>query len=494
MGLRTAFWVLAATALLAAAVACLAGEADSSPLTLQQAVSTALARDALVRGAQQSLEDARAALVRARAHTPWLSVGTNTSAASSAGLDPESAVTGTEYSSQSHRSSIAVPLGGGLNVSLSSSASTSTTNSQLRTGGGEEFTYAGVSAGASVSRPLGLFRDERVLTEGGRWSAELSVRGTELALSEARRGVVGDTFTYFFGALRAQRQREIAAASQREAGELLRIAEAKFRRGKLAEIEVMEARVSAETARVALRSAESSAETALDRLKNYLGLELEQTLTLIHQEEATPSTPDDVEESTLLERALAQRADLQQLGLAIHRTELSVRQVEAQSRPGTFLTGGYSRTGQGETIGSAIDQLVNPSWYVGLSFTTSLSGAEDRAAVEQARGALRLLQLDEELRQEEVRLEIRRLLREVQLAAGNSAILAQTAALAEENLRIRQVQFEHGISRPIDVAQTERQLRESRIQHLNAIIDYELARARLRLAAGEMPELKGADQ
>jgi len=75
MGLRTAFWVLAGTAVLAGAVVCWGSETDSSPLTLQQAVSTALSRDALVADAQQSLEDARAALVRARANTPTLQLG-----------------------------------------------------------------------------------------------------------------------------------------------------------------------------------------------------------------------------------------------------------------------------------------------------------------------------------------------------------------------------------------------------------------------------------
>jgi outer membrane protein TolC len=195
------------------------------------------------------------------------------------------------------------------------------------------------------------------------------------------------------------------------------------------------------------------------------------------------------DEAALVERAIAQRADLQQLTWGIRSAELSVRQVEAQSKPGASLGAGYARTGQAETIGESFHDLVNPSWYVGLLFTTSLTQREDRAAIEQARGSLRLAKLEEELRREAVRLEVRRLLREAQDAAANAAQLAETVKIAEENLRIRQVQLDHGLIRPIDVTQTERQLTEARAQLLDAVIDKELSAAQLSLAVGETPSV-----
>ena len=174
---------------------------DALVLTLQSAVASALARDALVRDAKQSLESARAALIREQALTPRLSMSSSTSAASSAGLDPNSVITGTSYSSQYYSSNLQVPMRGGTSLNLSSSAGTTTTNSSLRTGEGMSFTFASAAASLGLSRPLSLFRKERVLTEGGRWSAELSLRSAELAFEEARRRVVGDTLTCFFAAL-----------------------------------------------------------------------------------------------------------------------------------------------------------------------------------------------------------------------------------------------------------------------------------------------------
>ncbi len=453
----------------------------------------ALARDALVRQAQQSLTEARAQLARESAHTPVLRTSADSSASSSTGLDPESAISGTDYSSQSYSTSIELPAAGGMSVGLSTSAFTSTTNSQLRTGEGAEFTYAGASVGARVYRPIGLLRDERALTEGGRWSAELGLRGAKLALVEARRRVVGDTLTRFYDALQAQLRAEIAAASRRDADELLRIAQAKFERGRLAEIEATEARVSADSAAVAQRRAESAAATALDELKSFLGLALDEVIVL-SREESRVGTPGEAEEGELTARAFAQRADLRRLALNLRSAELSVRQAEAKSRPGVYLTGEYARSGEAATIRESWRDLANPSWYVGIAATSSLTAAEDRAEIDRARGGLGLARVEEELRREEIRLEVRRLAREVRDAAANVGVLRETVRIAEGNLRIRQVQFEHGLVRSIDVTQTEGQLSEARVQLTEAVVSQELAAGRLSLALGEIPFSLAADE
>jgi len=462
-----------------------------TPLSLRDAVERALARDALVRDAQQALDSARAALTSAKAYTPTASLSSSTSSSKTASIDPQSALTGTQYSSQYYRSNIQVPIAGGTTFGLSTSAGTSTTNSELRAGGGKSITFASASLAATLSRPLPLFRNDRVLTYGERRAAEIALRQAELALDQARRQVVGDALTKFFAALQAQRQAEIALASQQEADELLRVAQEKFKQGKVAEIDVMEAQVSADSARTAVMQAQSGSATALDDLKNFLGIALEQNLQVRHQ--GTPeATATPLDEASLIERALKQRTDLQQLALGIRSADLSLRQVEASSRPGVFLSTGYARSAQAPTIGETFSDLINPSWFVGLSTIMNLTGRESRADIERARGSVRLARLNEQLQKDQVRLEIRRLVRDVQNAAATVALLAGTVKRAEENLRIRQVQFEHGLVRPIDVMQTEHQLLQTRTQYSDALIDHQLANARLILATGEMPNFGGA--
>jgi outer membrane protein TolC len=228
-------------------------------------------------------------------------------------------------------------------------------------------------------------------------------------------------------------------------------------------------------------------------LKNSLGIPLEQDVQPTHDEAIVPALPS-LSEPALLERALAQRADLKQLALGVRSAELSVRQSEAQARPGVFLTGGYTRSGEAGTISESFQNLIDPSWYVGLASTVSLTHGEDRATIERARSALRFTRLDEQVRRDEVRLEIRRLMRQVQDAQANATVLAETVKTAEEDLRIQRVRFDHGLIPAIDVTHTERELNETRNQQLDALIDYQLAATQLSLAAGEMPDLGGARQ
>jgi outer membrane protein TolC len=204
-------------------------------------------------------------------------------------------------------------------------------------------------------------------------------------------------------------------------------------------------------------------------------------------EPAVETPAPALSEAELVQQAFAKRTDLQRLGLDIRGARLSVRQAQAQAKPGVLLSGGYARSGEAATITESYGRLENPSWSVGLVTNVSLDLKADRAAIAQAQSSLRLAELNEKLRRDEVRLWIRRLLRELGDADANAVLLGETVQIAQENLRIRQVQFEHGLIRAVDVMQTERQLNETRDQYLNAVIDRELARARLRLAIGEMP-------
>ncbi len=89
-------------------------EGETVVFTPEQVVALALGRDALVRDAQQAVLDAQAGLGVARAHIPQLRLDSGSSASSSAGLDPQSEISGTDFSSQYYNSTIAIPFGGGL--------------------------------------------------------------------------------------------------------------------------------------------------------------------------------------------------------------------------------------------------------------------------------------------------------------------------------------------------------------------------------------------
>ena len=356
------------------------------------------------------------ALLHARAHTPKFDMAAASSASASSGLDPESVISGTSYSSQGYEASISMPLSGGANASLTTSATTSTTNSTLRGGGEGSYTFAGTGISLSYSQPLPVFRNEWALTDGKRWAAEINVRQAELALAAAKHEVVEQTLQTFFAAVRAQREADIAHAAAQQMDELLRIAREKSQLGKLAEIESLEAQVVATRTHVSAQSADASAASAYDVLKDLLGIgldeEIQVTCAETHAAAPLPAC------SELLAEAMADRIDLQQTALNLRLAELSLEEAEAASRPGVSLTGGYGLFGQAPSISACWGRLNNPSWSVGLATSFDLTSREGQADIALARQRLRLGRVSYQCQQDAARLEVRGLVRRVDQAAS----------------------------------------------------------------------------
>jgi outer membrane protein TolC len=483
--MRDTVWVILWIVLLISASISCASSQEIKALTLQDALIRALARNELVRTYEQAVENARLSLVQTRTHTPTLSLNSSHSESSTGGLDPESEITGTKSSSQGYSTSVYVPIDAVTNLSIYTSGSTYTTNSSLRTGGGLGYTYAGVGVGIGLSHQLGLFRNERLIAKSGRWYAEMSLQNAELALEEARRMVVSDIQQKFFTALRAQHQVEILQASQAETEEVLSITREKLALGKVPEIDVMDAQINADAARTNVSLAQANVQGALDQLKNRLGMPLEQALTLA-DDRTTESTPAQ-DEAALLQQAVNSRIDMKQLAMQIKSAEMSLKLTKANTRPSVALSAGYDRSGQGSTISESFRKLINPSWSVGIGTSMSLNNAADRAEIAQAEGALRMARLDERLAKDDLRLEIRQLLRNTAAAQANMALLAENVKRAEESLRVHRVRMERGLDTPLDISQSEHQLESIRQNFADAQINQQLTIAQLRLAIGEMP-------
>jgi outer membrane protein TolC len=455
-------------------------------ITLNEAISRALTRNAFILQKQQLVENARYKLVQAGLRTPQMIVASNASAASSAGLDPQSDITGTNYASQGYSVGVDMPFASGLDMGLQLADALNNTNSQIVGAGTSGYTFGNTAAGVTVSYPLGLFRDERVLREGARKEAELTLQRAELELESMRENAVATTLQDYFDAVRAQWQEQIVLATQADADELLRIAREKFKLGKIPEIDVLEAQVEANTALASVRNQQSMTASALDQLKSYLDIPFDTPLQLSEAPSITIVQPA-TDESQLTNAALENRADLRQLALDVRSAQLAVQQAAAQGRPKVALTAGYGLTGEGTSLLNGFNQLVSPNWNIGLVTTMGLSNRENQSNTNQAKSLLRLAEIEEQAQQNAIALEIRRRLREIHDAQANATLFADNVTRAEENVHICQVQLAHGLVRPIDVMQIVHQLAETRQRHVDAVIDLQLAQAQLDLAIGTMP-------
>src|SRR5690606_17627143 len=151
------------------------------------------------------------------------------------------------------------------------------------------------------------------------------------------------------------------------------------------------------------------------------------------------------------------------------------------------------RTGYSDSFGEAFTELDGDTFDLaaGLDFAYPLGNRSARAADLAARTARR--QAAEAIANLEqlIRLDVRIAATEVERAARQITASAATRSLREEALRAEEERFRVGESTSLLVAQAQRDLLESQIAEVNAVVAYRIALIQLHLAEGSLLARRG---
>lgn len=306
-----------------------------------------------------------------------------------------------------------------------------------------------------------------------------------------------------------ERNVELQEQSLRLADEQLERTNAQVEVGMLAPVQGTQAEAAVAQRQSELIVARNAADSAADRLRALLQAEsLPQgwDTTIVAVEEPAV-TPRPVDLQNAMADALAGRSELAQA-----RAQIAARRVETESArngllPQLDLIGqlGYSGIGGDLLIrdgffGPIIDieeggyddaagQLFDfdfPAWRIGVKFSLPIGnntaeGSYARATLAEDRAAAEL-----DRQEQQVVLEVRQAVRELQAAAQRIETDRIARQLAERQLEIEQDRFEVGMSTNFEVLEFQDDLARAATNELRAMIDYRLAEARLARATGTL--------
>jgi outer membrane protein TolC len=364
-------------------------------------------------------------------------------------------------------------------------------------------------------------RKELDLSGQNRISKDIARRGittAELDLAKAQNDLLLAVYNAYYGVLRADAyvgvQQEAIAAAQ----EQLRVADAQYRAGTLAEFDVLRAAVQVENLRQQLVTAVKNTSLARAQLLNAIGIDpntsvnveavplpspppvppIVPTPSALAEGTAPPTltptaTADLGEPSVLptdipldLPTALAEaydaRPEVQNAANAVRTAERNVDLARRGKRPDVSLNGQYLFTpdvagfSANKKSWSLNAQLNIPIFDGGL---TRARVDESKSDVEAARNAL-------EQSRQAVGLEVRTALLNLQEANRNRQTAAANVVQAREALRIAQVRFQAGVSTTVEVTDAQSALTQAQNNQVNADYDYLGAEAQLRRALGRM--------
>ena len=492
------------------------GSADPLVLTLDEAVRTALKKNLDLRAAQLDVEEANA-----RVQEAWGNIYPS--------LDLSGSYTRNVVTANPFAGSDATSLLGGggqtewlaFNERRRLNDRSPITFREFQQRQQDSLAAAGISLG-SGGNPFGVdneFRGGLQLTQTlYSKQAFASVKGSQQFKDVSRyardrqvQTVTNEVMTSFYQALLAQERVRVLRERVERAEETLQEVSTRVERGVIPKAQRLGANVELSNARTQRIEARNTADLARDQLKRTIGLSPEQPIQLRGSlEEQREDGLQQVSLQTIsmskaVDQALENRPDLERARLNVELREIQTESSRAAFYPRVEAVANFNYAGRvpddrsrvvqdptnpfsfsEEQRGFFSDDFWNPSFSVGLQVSWNLfSGFQRSARVEQAEIARRRAGTQRDRLRRAVTLEVRKAIRDLENA--RERIESQKA-----NVRRASLNYDHvsqrvgeGAASQLELREASDQLDQSRLNYLQAVHDYLVARTDLETALGQ---------
>jgi outer membrane protein TolC len=316
------------------------------------------------------------------------------------------------------------------------------------------------------------------------WRTKRAVRaahlGSEVAAEQQRStesDVVFGVVRTYFGALLTAENLRVAAESIKSAQADLERAESLHQAGMTTEADVLSVRVHLSSVEQERIRAEQDAQVALAALNDALGVPLDSQYSL-----ATPLQALDSAVPPLVEyeqRAIEGHPALRQAKLGRVLAETRIDLAKTSLWPQVSAHGIFEADRQG------FASRGNSNWLAGVSLQWNVwDGSRNRAQIAAARSAEARTAALERQASSTVLLGIRRAWGDWRSAAERVEVAAGAVTAAEASHEIIRNRYGAGLTTVTELIRSDTALRVARFQHLGAQYDQRVAAAALDHAAG----------
>ena len=321
---------------------------------------------------------------------------------------------------------------------------------------------------------------------GGKITAAQGIHAAEVAEKEQQLQLVTrDLFTLLVDRYYAvsvtemlmQTQQQLVASLSEHVDHALKL-EAQ---GQIAKVERLNAQVALENARVSAGSAKRQHEMAMIALSR-----------MLHERSVIPASqlfmlPNQPSLPRLSQLTMTQHPALRLLEAKEDQASGLIEVEKGRYKPTVFLYGNYTLYED-----DSLFSKVEPDWMVGLGVKVPLLSRDGRSGkVQAAKSALLQARYTKAQTQQDLSLLLDQSYRQLQQAQEEAVALNTSLSLAEENLRLREIAFNQGLSTSIDRVDAELKLSAVKTQQLGAKYRYVQSYARLMSISGQLDDFIG---
>lgn len=282
----------------------------------------------------------------------------------------------------------------------------------------------------------------------------------------------------YYGVLLAMNGVTIARQGLAAAEEQLRIAQAFLRAGTAAQFDVTRNEANVAQARQQVTAAENAEAISRAALNNAMGVPQELTFNLttpLAQQPLATSLPQ------LNETALAQRPDLRQLQANQEAQRQSIRVARAGRLPQLGLSWTLSAPVSTTTFATG-------GWTLAVAASMNVfDSGRSRAQIRLAQDTLRQIQAFTEQLRQNVTLEVKQAYLNINTAQEQMVSAQAQLTAADEALRVAQVRYREGVGITVEVIDAQVARQQAANNYSAAVFNYNLAQAQLNLALGQPP-------
>lgn len=334
------------------------------------------------------------------------------------------------------------------------------------------------SFGASLSAVQSIW-------QGGKVFTALSIAKDYRKYSEEVAGAVEANVVYqaevLFHSVTLARSRLAVLEKSYEANTYsLDVIEKKYSQGMVSEYELLRARVEQANLKPQILQAESDVRLSEKRLKSFLGIDLNEDVTVL-EEAGDTSIASLPPLADLTSKALDNRPEMRQADYFSEMTRKAIRVARADYYPSLAAVMDYSWSAQSDAM--TLTENQSRSWTAGLNLSIPIfRGGQTRGAVTQAiadhsQARLALLQTVDD-----IKLEVEEAYDRVLQAKEALDIQGNTIAQAEKGMDIANLRYESGVGTQLEVLSAETALREARRILAEALFSFREAKAGLKKA------------
>lgn len=309
--------------------------------------------------------------------------------------------------------------------------------------------------------------------------ANINVALAEEAFRQSRHDVVNNVSTAYYNALKAAQLIQVNKISLKQSELHVEQAKKLETAGVGVKLDVVRASNQLVNTQLQLSQSLNSYEKAKKSLNLAMGREIDYPIQL-NPESKVPSFP--INEQKMLQDSLQNRSELRQLRMRKEMDEITTTIQSRGNWPTVSANVSYNLTDTSVVNSNANNQQnlrygVNMNWPV-------FDGLLTYARVQRAQNNVIQDQISIDQLQQNVILEVKQALLDVQTAKETAILATNSIALAEESLRIAKVRYDNGIGISLDVIDAQGALNQAKANLVNADFDLNIGRVRLYRAMG----------